>query len=488
MTGSAALVASLYFSRVVHPNYLIPVAVLLPLPLLARRRRADLALVPLLLLALAVEIAEQQLFRTGWEQAAAAGLPARLGGLLAALAPKAGPQLTPGPAGPALQRRGRRPRRAVPRDRLRGPWAWRRRRPRARLRGCRGGLARLRRRLAWRGGIVVIAALLVVAVPTLALVRVGDRTGLVRAQDPAVVQAQADARRLAAGRSPYCDAARDDPAGAGGDLLELPPRPARRDRAGSPVAAARPVRARRRLARLRAARPAGRRPAGPRCARAGRGTRHGVRRPVAGCRRALRAAARRRHGPRIAAPARSAGARRSVARDSPRQERAGGGVGRARRRVRSPRGARRARARDDAAGARTRAGGPAARREGPRRRGRDLCARGRAGAAARCVRVPRPAAAGGSAGARPRRLQPARLSRRGGIGLRPRLAAIGPLLALAATAGLLRLAAPASAVAALASLGGIVLAPAVSPEIVALPIVLGALAVAESADTSGAST
>ena len=68
------------------------------------------------------------------------------------------------------------------------------------------------------------------------------------------------------------------------------------------------------------------------------------------------------------------------------------------------------------------------------------------------------------------------------------LAATGPLLALAATAGLLRLAAPAPAVAALASLGAIVLAPVISPEVVALPIVLGALAVAEGKDTSGASS
>ena len=206
LTGSAALVASLYFSRVVHPNYLIPVAVLLPLPLLAKRRRADLALVPLLLFALAVEIAEQQLFRTGWEQAAAAGLPARLAGLLAALAPKAGPQLTQDPLGllfsalaaglavlylaigavtsgeagaPAPDGASSAGAADAAGSRLSRGW------------------------LGWRGGIVVAGASLVVAVPTLALVRVGDRTGLVRAQDPAVVQAQADARRLAAGRSPY---------------------------------------------------------------------------------------------------------------------------------------------------------------------------------------------------------------------------------------------------------------------------------------------
>src|SRR5262249_49597453 len=55
-TGSAALVASLYFSRVVHPNYLVAAAVCLPLAALAAKRGADAALAPLLLLALAVEV------------------------------------------------------------------------------------------------------------------------------------------------------------------------------------------------------------------------------------------------------------------------------------------------------------------------------------------------------------------------------------------------------------------------------------------------
>ena len=41
---------------------------------------------PLLLLAVAVEIAEQRVFKTLWDQAVAAELPARLGGLAAALA------------------------------------------------------------------------------------------------------------------------------------------------------------------------------------------------------------------------------------------------------------------------------------------------------------------------------------------------------------------------------------------------------------------
>ena len=40
LTGTVALLASLYFSRVVHPNYLIPAAILLPLALLTLRRAA----------------------------------------------------------------------------------------------------------------------------------------------------------------------------------------------------------------------------------------------------------------------------------------------------------------------------------------------------------------------------------------------------------------------------------------------------------------
>ena len=70
-----------------------------PLAVLARRRGADLALAPLLLLALAVGGGGERPLRTAWEQAAAAGLPARLSGLAAALAPRAGPTLTKDPLG-----------------------------------------------------------------------------------------------------------------------------------------------------------------------------------------------------------------------------------------------------------------------------------------------------------------------------------------------------------------------------------------------------
>ena len=178
-TGSGALVASVYFSRVVHPNYLMAAAVLLPLGVLACRRAADTALAPLLLLAVAVEVAEGALFRTAWEQAVAAGLPSRLGGLVAALSPRAGPPLTRDPLGLLFS--------AVAAGLA--------------VAYLCGAVLDVPRRV--RAGLLVLAVAAVVGVPTLVLVGLGDRTGLFRAQDPAVVQAAADAGRLAAGRSPY---------------------------------------------------------------------------------------------------------------------------------------------------------------------------------------------------------------------------------------------------------------------------------------------
>ncbi|HET9316070.1 MAG TPA: glycosyltransferase 87 family protein, partial [Vicinamibacteria bacterium] len=93
--GSVALVASLYFSRVVHPNYLVLAAILLPLGCLARGRDALLAVGPLSLLAVAVEYAQNEVLRTAWEQALARGAAAFLG----ALSPRAGTHLTPDPLG-----------------------------------------------------------------------------------------------------------------------------------------------------------------------------------------------------------------------------------------------------------------------------------------------------------------------------------------------------------------------------------------------------
>jgi hypothetical protein len=499
VTGSAALVASLYFSRVVHPNYLIPVAVLLPLPLLAKRRRADLALVPLLLLALAVEIAEQQPFRSAWEQASAAGLPARLGGLLVALAPKAGSQLTRDPLGLLFSAvaaglaalylaigsvtSGAETEASAPASESSSPAADVARSERGRA-PCRPW----RLRLGWRGGIVVTGALLVVTVPTLALVRVGERTGLVRAQDPAVVQAQADARRLAAGRSPYSPPLEtapqgreaisssfrlDPPASIEPDHPLLPPGP-------SVLGAAL------RVVGLRDLRIVGL------LALAALGL--AVVRATAYGGPALAAVA-------LFAPPLAVGT--ALGSPLPLALAALVGAWLAARRGRSvPAGvwAGLAAACDHRAALaaivlvmtlRSQARTPAALRP---------AAKALVAAVASYALVVVPVMLLDTSAFLDRVRQVALpgpglgvfnlLAYRGAEGsvFALGVAAISPLLALVATAGLLRLAAPAPAVAALASLTAIVLAPALSPEIVALPLVLGALAVAESTDTSGASS
>ena len=157
--------------------------------MLARRRGADVALAPLLLLALAVEIAEGAPFRAAWEQAAAASLPARLGGLVATLAPKAGPSLTRDPLGLL--------------------WS-----------ATAAGFGVLYLALAVCGaprrlrlGVTAVAAALAIGVPALVLAGIGSRTGVVRAQDPAVVQAEADGGRLLALRSPYTPPPETSPRG-----------------------------------------------------------------------------------------------------------------------------------------------------------------------------------------------------------------------------------------------------------------------------------
>jgi len=179
LTGAVALVATLYFSRVVHPNYLIPAAVLLPVALLSLKREPDLALVPLSLLALAVEAVENGVFRETWREAVASGHPGVASGLPEWLLPRAGPGLTEDPLGLLFA--------AV----------------------CAGlavaclATAALPSGAAVRGAIVAGAAAAAVALPLLVVVRVGERTGVPRAQDAWVVRTRADAARLAAGRSPF---------------------------------------------------------------------------------------------------------------------------------------------------------------------------------------------------------------------------------------------------------------------------------------------
>jgi hypothetical protein len=154
-------VASLYVSRVVHPNYLVPAAVLLPAAALAQRRiAADMVVVPLTLLAVAVEISEQELFRSPWEQASATGLDGSLG----AFGPRAGTELTMDPIGLALS-------------------------------GITAGLAVLYLALAGieagrrlRQALLVAALVVVVAAPTLLMIELGrrgvDRGAPLRGQHP----------------------------------------------------------------------------------------------------------------------------------------------------------------------------------------------------------------------------------------------------------------------------------------------------------------
>jgi hypothetical protein len=96
LAGSAALLLSVYFSRVAHPNYLILAAVLVPAGLCAGARRpAGGFVIGLLLLLLAVEVAEGEVFRGVWDDVTALGARA----LPDLLMPRAGPTLTTDPLG-----------------------------------------------------------------------------------------------------------------------------------------------------------------------------------------------------------------------------------------------------------------------------------------------------------------------------------------------------------------------------------------------------
>jgi hypothetical protein len=103
LAGSAALLASLYLSRVVHPNYLILAAILIPIAgCLDRKLPGDIVVVPLLLLGWAVEIVEHEVFRPTWEDALDVKLPLHWSGLSALFGPRAGAALTQDPLGLVL--------------------------------------------------------------------------------------------------------------------------------------------------------------------------------------------------------------------------------------------------------------------------------------------------------------------------------------------------------------------------------------------------
>lgn len=179
VTGSAALVASLYFSRVVHPNYLILAAILLPVGALAARRwPADVVVAPLLLLMLGVEIAEQELFRTLWEDAVSVRMPAYAWGLARQLLPRAGSNLTRDPLGLLFS--------ALAAG-LGVMWL---------MAGLLGASGRRRRLLAFS------SLVLLVLLPTLLFMRVGEATGVPRGQDPWLATLSEPARRTAGQSEP----------------------------------------------------------------------------------------------------------------------------------------------------------------------------------------------------------------------------------------------------------------------------------------------
>jgi hypothetical protein len=157
--GSAALLLSLYVSRVVHPNYLILAAVLLPAALAAGAAiTVDAVVGGLLLLMTAVEVAEGQVFAAVWADAAAARWPAARDGL-AALAPRAGTDLTLDPLGLLLS---------------------------ALASACGialvlAGAVGARRR--WRAGIMAAALIVLVAAPAAIVVKAGQLDGTPRVQD-----------------------------------------------------------------------------------------------------------------------------------------------------------------------------------------------------------------------------------------------------------------------------------------------------------------
>ena len=178
----------------------------------------------------------------------AAGLPARLAGLVAALAPRAGPQLTQDPLGLLFERHGRRPRRRSTSRRRRDVGDRARRRP--------AGLARLARGSSWPGPCSSSPcrrsrSCAWATAPAWCARRI-----------PRSCRRRPTRRRLAAGRSPYTPPLDTTPPGreAVSSSFRLdPPAAITPDR---PLAAARPVRARRGVARRGLARPADRRPAG----------------------------------------------------------------------------------------------------------------------------------------------------------------------------------------------------------------------------------
>jgi hypothetical protein len=185
--GSAALLASLYFTRVPHANYLVLAAVLLPVAfLMGHRADAELAVAPLLLLTVAAEMVEGEVFRAAWAQACPPHpLAVDPFGLAVAAAV----------AGIAV---------GLLCDGLLGAPRW--------------------RRAAW----LAAGAMAAVVVPTVFVVWSGQRTGVARAQDEWLARVVAPAPALEA----WSPSFRRDPPGAlipGAEAVPAGPRAPVRD-------------------------------------------------------------------------------------------------------------------------------------------------------------------------------------------------------------------------------------------------------------------
>lgn len=201
LTGSAALLLSLYVSRVVHPNYLILAAVLVPAAVAAGAALTTDALIGGLgLLTLGVETAEGEVFATTWADAVAARWPPATG-LLHVLAPRAGPALTHDPLGLLFS--------AI---------------------ACGLGIALLvggvlRMRRGARAAVLAVALVVLAVVPTWIVMTVGRLSGTPRVQDgwaAAVWPATNDTRPAL--REAWSTSFRKDPPG----VLAVAPAPAAR--------------------------------------------------------------------------------------------------------------------------------------------------------------------------------------------------------------------------------------------------------------------
>jgi hypothetical protein len=175
--GSSALVASLYFSRVVHPNYLIPPAILLPIGALGATLAADVVLVPLLLLMVAVEVSELAPLQRLWEDALTVRLPMHVAEPWASLLPRAGFDLTDDPL----------------------TLAWSALAAGLATAYLAGGVLGMPVR--WRAVLAVVSLVLVVVVPAGVVAAIGERTGTVRAQDEWVAETRRASDALALDRT-----------------------------------------------------------------------------------------------------------------------------------------------------------------------------------------------------------------------------------------------------------------------------------------------